>query len=231
METVLPYLAISMGFMSSFHCIGMCGPIALAIPVRSGSVSGRYFNYVLYNLGRTSTYTLLGLIAGSMAATISLVGYLKYFSVAAGIILIIYAVGPAAWNRYYQPPALWRNMIRKVKTAMSSVLLSHHTGARYLLGMLNGLLPCGMVTMALVSSMATGKAWSGGVFMFLFGLGTLPAMLGISMFKEKISPEIRSRLFQMTPVIMLMIGLWLVIRGFMLDFPAGSSAIPVCTGN
>lgn len=231
METLLPYLAISMGFMSSFHCIGMCGPIALAIPVKSTSPVSRGINYILYNLGRSTTYMLLGILVGSLAATIALTGYFEYFSIAIGVLLVLYAVGPATWNKYYQMPLFWQNLVKKVKKRMASIIHSSNPGSRVFLGMLNGLLPCGMVTMALAGSMATGSAWSGGGFMFLFGLGTFPAMLGISLFKEKITPRFRSTLYKLSPLFVFAIGLWLIIRGVMFHLPHASHSIPVCTGN
>lgn len=231
MGTLLPYLAISMGFMSSFHCIGMCGPIALAIPVKTTSAISRFFNYFIYNIGRAVTYLILGLITGSIAETVSLTGYFSYFSIAVGILLILYAVGPSTWNKYYRMPHFWQKLVKNVKIKMASVIHSSHPMSRLILGMLNGLLPCGMVTMALAASMATGKAVTGGVFMFLFGLGTLPAMLGIGLFKEKISPRFRSFLYRLSPVFVFLIGGWLIIRGYMGYLAIATSVIPVCGGN
>jgi len=230
METLLPYLAISMGFMSSFHCLGMCGPIALAIPVKASSAYSRIFLYLLYNIGRAVTYMLLGFIVGSIAATVSMAGYFNYFSIGIGVLLVLYAIGPSSLNKYYQMPRFWQVIVRNVKKNMAAVIQSSHPLSKVFLGMLNGLLPCGMVTMALAGSMATGNALSGGIFMFLFGMGTFPAMLGIGLFKEKISPKFRSAIYRLSPVFVFLIGIWLIIRGFLYDFGKVADTIPVCTG-
>lgn len=230
METLLPYLAFSMGFMSSFHCLGMCGPIALAIPVKASSAYSRIFLYLLYNIGRAVTYMLLGLIVGSIASTVSMAGYFSYFSIAIGVLLVLYAVGPSSLNKYYQMPRFWQFIVSNVKKNMAAVIRSSHPLSKVFLGMLNGLLPCGMVTMALAGSMATGTAVSGGIFMFLFGIGTFPAMLGIGLFKEKISPKFRSAIYRLSPVFVFLIGIWLIIRGLLFDFGSVTDTIPVCTG-
>ena len=103
-----------------------------------------------------------------------------------------------------------------------------------LLGMLNGLLPCGMVYLALISSVATGSILGGGLFMFLFGAGTLPMMMTVGFFKNWFTPALRTRMRKLTPVMLVVAGIWLVGRGVFIEYPSGkvgsSSEITICHG-
>jgi hypothetical protein len=230
MGTVLPYIALSMGFVSSFHCLGMCGPIALAIPVHTNRSWIRYINYLFYNTGRACTYALLGLFVGSIAQSIQIAGYLQYLSLAIGIALMLYAVNTRLSTQWVHPPVFWVKLVGNLKKQMAVFLTSPSIGTRFLLGMLNGLLPCGMVAMALISSMATGGGWRAAIFMFLFGVATFPVMLGVSFLKAYITPRFRSAITKYTPLFLFFIGLWMIARGSIIHLPAVSASIPVCTG-
>lgn len=100
-----------------------------------------------------------------------------------------------------------------------------------LLGMLNGAIPCGMVYMALLSSVATGNVWGGAIFMALFGLGTMPAMLALGIAKQQFTPALRTRIRKLTPVLIAIAGIWLVARGVMTSPPGPSGSaesITIC---
>src|SRR5690606_26957427 len=84
------WTAFLLGFLGSFHCVGMCGPIALAV---SGHKASRYvYHKVLYNLGRSVTYALLGLIVGSLGFSLSLAGAQQWFSIAMGVLILVIAL-------------------------------------------------------------------------------------------------------------------------------------------
>jgi sulfite exporter TauE/SafE len=232
MMSVLPYLALSMGLMSSFHCIGMCGPIALALPIQKGNRWQQFSALVIYNSGRAVTYGLLGLLIGSIGSSIAWIGYFRYLSVFAGLLMLGYVFWPAFLDRYFNAPVFWQKAVHAVRTQMGEMLRSRKMHGWLMLGVLNGLLPCGMVYLALISSVATGS-WAGsGIYMLLFGIGTWPMMMAVGFFKQWLTPSLRSGMRRITPVVLAAAGIWLVARGIMIQYPTGqpTDQITVCHG-
>lgn len=231
MISTLPYLAVSMGLVSSFHCMGMCGPIALALPVRAGNRWQRVAGSVTYNAGRTLTYGLLGMIVGTIGTSLAWMGFLRYGSVAIGGLMLASVIWPAAVNRHLHLPALWTQAAGRLKQRMTKALKKGNFSGILALGMLNGLIPCGLVYMALVSSVVTGSITGGGMFMLLFGAGTIPAMAGIGLAGQLLTPALRIRFRKITPVLVAVAGIWLIARGIVAPNHSGThppSAITIC---
>jgi uncharacterized protein len=227
----LPLLAITMGLLSSLHCIGMCGPIALALPVRTGGTRQKLFALGVYNTGRTLTYASLGAAIGVLGSGLAWMGFLKYLSVLAGVAMLAYVLWPAHLNRYLHLPTFWQQIVKKIKQKMSVRLKRQGLASWLILGTLNGALPCGMVSLALVSSLATGTASGGALYMLLFGVGTVPTMMAVGFFKQFISTVWRIRIHRFTPVLVGIAGVLLVIRGIVIN-PSHTEehAITVCAG-
>lgn len=232
MNPALPYLALTMGFMSSFHCIGMCGPIALALPVQGGSKWRQLTALIVYNLGRILTYAALGAVIGLFGTSLAFLGYLKYLSVFAGALMLTYMLWPTRLNAALHVPLFWQKWVGRIKSNMSKVIRNNRLKRRLILGLLNGLLPCGLIYLALVSSVATGSFTGGAIYMLLFGLGTFPAMMLVGIFKNKISSTVRTRLHQITPIMIAIAGIWLIARGLTISPPTSQNKteIPVCHG-
>ncbi|CAG5069373.1 hypothetical protein DYBT9623_02109 [Dyadobacter sp. CECT 9623] len=232
MTTALPLLALTMGLVSSLHCIGMCGPIALAMPVHRGSRWRQAAGLLTYNFGRAGGYVLLGLLVGSIGASLAWIGLLKYLSIAVGFTMLLYVFWPGSFNSHFRPPVFWVKIVSDLKKKMALLLQSGDLEKSALLGFLNGLLPCGMVYMALLSSVATGSIAGSGVYMLLFGLGTFPAMLAVGFARQKITPAIRSKINYFTPFVLALAGIWLVARGFLTELPQPQSgkatSVTVC---
>lgn len=230
MTTALPYLAFSMGLLSSFHCIGMCGPIALALPIHKGTRFQQWSGLTIYNSGRIVSYSMLGLLTGTIGASLAWVGFLRYLSILAGIVMLFYVFWPARLDIYFHPPIFWVRFVNALKKRMSAMLQSRSVGSWLMLGIFNGLIPCGMVYMALVSSVATGSVAGGGVYMMIFGLGTLPAMISVGVAKQKFPPALRSRIRKLMPVMLAVAGIILVLRGILVEFPVPGKAdsITIC---
>ncbi|TDE18722.1 sulfite exporter TauE/SafE family protein [Dyadobacter psychrotolerans] len=221
-----------MGLMSSFHCIGMCGPIALALPIQKGNRWQQLAGLLLYNSGRALTYAFLGLLIGSVSSSLAWIGYLRYLSVFAGIIMLSYVFWPAFLDKYFHVPMFWQKTIQSVRTKMGAMLRSRTIHGWLFLGILNGLLPCGMVYLALISSVATGSMAGSGIYMLLFGIGTLPMMMMVGFFKQWLTPALRSRMRKITPIVLTAAGIWLVARGVLIEYPTNqpSGQITICHG-
>jgi sulfite exporter TauE/SafE len=232
MKEALPYLAFSMGLMSSFHCIGMCGPISLALPVHKGTNLQKMTGLFLYNMGRAITYALLGLIVGSIGQAFSWFGLFRYMAIFIGVLMLSYALWPFQLDTKLHTPSVWQKLIQMLKRQMQLRLKTNTKLSWFLIGSLNGLLPCGMVYMALMTSLATGHHLQGSLFLFIFGLGTFPAMLAVGFFQKWFSPQIRTRIKKATPILMATAGIWLIVRGLLIEYPTHlshkSDSITIC---
>ncbi|CAG5004238.1 hypothetical protein DYBT9275_03328 [Dyadobacter sp. CECT 9275] len=219
-----------MGLLSSFHCIGMCGPIALALPVHRGNKFQQFAGLTAYNTGRAITYSALGILTGTLATSLVWIGYFRYMSVGAGVLLLCYVLYSSRLEKHFNPPLFWQKQINRLKSGMKAMLGSKSFGGWFLLGSLNGLLPCGMVYLALVSSMATGSISGSATFMLLFGVGTWPMMMLTGYFKNLITPALRTRMRRLVPVMLSVAGIWLVVRGLAIEYPTTTknNSIPVC---
>ncbi len=214
----------------------MCGPIALALPVHRGSRLRQWAGLLTYNFGRVSTYAILGATIGALGGAMLWVGYLRYLSIIAGVAMLLYVAWPARLDRLLKVPAIWQKLIGRLRSHMATRLRSHKLSGQATLGMLNGLLPCGLVYLALISSIGTGSATTGAAYMLAFGLGTLPMMMAVGFFKQWFSPALRSHMRRLTPVMVAVAGIWLLGRGLLIRVPAGPlysaapTEIPLCHG-
>ena len=181
-----------LGLTSSLHCIGMCGPIAMAIPVNRKNNWTILSGVLQYNLGRVLTYAILGLLVGSIGLTVESFGILQWLSIISGVLLILYA-----WRKWlghiFTAKLPQVNINGFVSKGMGSVLSSSFPFKLPLLGFLNGLLPCGMVYIALMNALLAGGQLSSSMAMILFGLGTLPSMIAVGFAAGKITGKLRSK--------------------------------------
>lgn len=207
--------ALITGLLSSLHCVGMCGPIALATPATGTSRSSIILGKLLYNLGRTISYASLGYGFGLFGSGFKMAGMQQTLSIAAGILMIAGAIWGERFLASVQSTALggWR------MKAMSQWFGKRGYQASFMVGVFNGLLPCGMVYIALLGSLATQSALAGSLFMIVFGLGTIPMMFSISLMGMFIPSSSRSLIRRFTPVLVVMIGCLFVLRGMNLGIP------------
>ena len=204
------WTALILGFLGSFHCVGMCGPIALAV----GGSRGNSFlvNKILYNLGRSITYAILGLIIGSIGFSLSLAGIQQGFSITMGAIILIMALSYKKADQFVTIPAL-SGLVVWVKGRLSRFLKAGGSLAFFGTGLANGLLPCGMVYMALVAAMAFQSPLLGATYMFFFGIGTIPLLLTLMYSGSFIPVGARQKLQRAIPYIGVFIGLVFIYRG------------------
>lgn len=218
------WTALVLGFLGSFHCVGMCGPIALAV---GGSSSNKLlFNKILYNLGRSFTYAGLGLIVGGLGFSLAMAGIQQGVSVAMGILVVFISLGYKKVDQLLTIRAL-SGVVSWVKSRLFQFLKAGSKTAFFATGLINGLLPCGMVYMALVVAMGMQSPVFGSLYMFFFGLGTIPMLLAL-MVSGSLLPVVRRQQIQKAiPYFGIVVGLLMVFRGLGLGVPGLSPEMAV----
>ncbi|MES2477562.1 MAG: sulfite exporter TauE/SafE family protein [Bacteroidota bacterium] len=208
---------LGIGLFGSFHCVGMCGPIALSLPIYGKSKVEKLFLILLYNLGRASTYAAFGALFGFMGKQFWLFGYQRAFSVLLGVsILVLLFVSKFLHGK----SGMIEAVLIRIKASLASLLKSPSNSlSYYFIGLVNGLLPCGLVYLAVGSAMATGNAFSGAALMFMFGLGTFPLMISLMIFGRFISLSFRNRMRRLVPVFITVTALVIMLRGMNLGIP------------
>lgn len=211
--------AISLGFLGSFHCIGMCGPIALALPVNQYSPFKKYFGILLYNAGRIITYTLLGLLFGLLGQSFFIGGLQQGVSIGIGLLLLASVIIPNLSFINNQHFLFLYKLINHLKNQLGKLFNKRGIHFLFFIGLLNGLLPCGLVYLGIAGAIATGHYLKGAEFMFYFGLGTAPIMFAVSMLGQFISVRFRNTIRKTVPVMISIMAVMLIIRGLNLGIP------------
>src|SRR3989344_2027322 len=211
--------AFLLGLFGSLHCLGMCGPIALSLPVHKYGLLKKYGGIALYNLGRISSYALIGLLFGTIGTSFRLFGFQQYLSIAFGVLLLLYIVVSKSKIAYRFTIVRFDFFFNRLKSKMKFFFQSKKFHALFAIGFLNGLLPCGMVYMSLAGALATGSSFQGMIFMILFGLGTVPMMFTIAQVGDLISLNLRSKIVKIIPYSLALMSILLILRGLNLGIP------------
>lgn len=207
------------GFLGSLHCAGMCGPIALALPVPEGTKRVFVIGRVLYNSGRVVTYAALGVIAGFLGKYLALAGAQQMLSIVLGCCVIVAVLFPALQRRFALHVPMLGRVVSALSRAVARRITLSTTPGLFVLGLLNGLLPCGFVYLALAAAATTGETLNAVVFMAGFGGGTVPVMLAIGLMGKSIRLGLRNRLASALPVLGVVLGVLFVLRGLNLGIP------------
>lgn len=229
MEYSLIISALGLGVASGFHCVGMCGPIALSMGFSRKQAASYYLQNLTYQLGRIFTYALLGAVLGLVGEGFKFAGFQQYLTIFAGILLIIFAVSSTGGNNVATKMPFLSRFLMNLKIRLGKILQKADYRSRFATGVLNGLLPCGMVYMALTAALAAGGIWQSSAFMALFGLGTLPFMFAVVLAGNLITQKFRSLVLKFVPVLMVMLGSLFVLRGLELGIPYVSPKAEVMT--
>jgi hypothetical protein len=208
-----------LGFFGSLHCIGMCGPIVLALPVRKGGSFVFILRHVSYNLGRVATYGLFGFIFGILGNRIALSGFQQVLTISAGILLLLYFVIPLnVKSRFLINPVL-NKPITYLKKLLSRLLQNTTIAGFFLIGLLNGFLPCGFVYIGIAGALVLSDPLLSMMFMILFGFGTIPALLGTALAGKFVSIGFRKLFLKLIPVFSVLLALIFILRGLNLGIP------------
>lgn len=220
------FSGIILGLLGSLHCLGMCGPIAFMLPLDRSKPEKKFLQLSLYHLGRLFSYGLLGLAFGLVGKSLQLFGFQQKLSIAIGILMILLVVIP---SKYYSKLSLTGPVykaIGKVKSKLGAELKKQAPDTFLTIGFLNGFLPCGLVYMALFAAIAMGSAFQGGLYMVLFGLGTIPLMTTAVYASTFFGSNVKTKIRKWVPAFVVLIGLLFIVRGLGLGIPYLSPVEP-----
>jgi uncharacterized protein len=207
------------GLFGSFHCIGMCGPIAIALPIPNSNNLNFVLGRLLYNLGRIATYSFLGAVFGLLGSRLVISGFQQSISITLGVTIVIAVLIPAKYKAKISQHKLVQKITLPLKKGISDLFKQGTFSAMFLIGILNGFLPCGLVYVALAGAIASGDAISGTAVMILFGIGTFPTMFAATLFGKFINLNIRRKITKAIPALALVLGLLFIVRGMALGIP------------
>ncbi|MEC4050860.1 sulfite exporter TauE/SafE family protein [Flavobacterium sp. SUN046] len=207
------YSALIFGLISSFHCIGMCGPIAMMLPVDHKNPTKKALQILTYQLGRLTAYSTLGLLFGLMGRGFFLAGMQQRMSIAVGVMMIAIVLIPERIFAKYNFSKPVYKLISKVKTSLGSQFKRKTPDALFTIGLLNGFLPCGLVYAALFGAIAMQNVGLGITYMFLYGLGTIPLMSAVVYVSNFLTVPFRNKLQKIIPIVTVIIGTLFILRG------------------
>lgn len=207
------WAAISIGLLSSFHCFGMCGPIAFALPLNRKNTFSKVSGSLTYQLGRLITYMVLGGLFGLLGRGLITAGLQKGVSIGLGILILVSVLAPRLLGKTLPVESVVYKGIGKVKSLLGRFFKNSSYSSLFSIGLLNGLLPCGMVYIALAGAIKAGTWLDGATFMLFFGVGTLPMMIAAGFAQDWISLKWRNKMQKATPYIIAILGVMFILRG------------------
>lgn len=211
--------AFIFGIVSSLHCIGMCGPIALMLPVDRSNPSKKVIQIMTYHLGRLSAYALIGLVFGLLGRGLFIAGFQQKLSIFIGVMMILFVLIPEKTFAQYNFSKPIYKIISQVKTRLGQQFKNKSLQSLFTIGFLNGMLPCGMVYVALFGAIAMQNISFGVLYMILFGLGTVPLMSSVVYINSILTVSVRNKIKKVIPAVAVVIGVLFILRGMGLGIP------------
>ena len=209
-----------MGLIGSVHCIGMCGPLVMALPIAQQTNFQKWQSILLYHFGKITSYAILGILLGLFGSQLPLYGVQENLSIVMGSIMLLYVIYVFVIKSKWVPQFLKFNILYTfIIKKMGGLFKSKNRAVFYLIGFLNGLLPCGMIYLALTSALATQNVFQGGLIMAFFGLGTMPALIMVAIGGQYFGIPFRKKIQSLLPLIIFSMGVLLILRGMNLGIP------------
>lgn len=225
--------AFILGLLGSFHCVGMCGPIAFMLPVDRSNSFRKVTQIFTYHFGRLLAYSIIGLFFGLVGKSLYIFGLQQQLSIAIGVLMIVVVLIPVqTFNKYNFSKPIY-SIISKVKSSLGKALKKKTADTFLTIGFLNGFLPCGLVYMAVFASLAMPNATQGSLYMALFGLGTIPLMTSAIYLGKFLNTRMKQRIQKAIPVFVIIIGMLFIVRGLGLGIPylSPTPVTEIATGN
>lgn len=211
--------AILLGLVGSLHCAGMCGPVAVALPLNNRSWFARISGGLLYNTGRTITYAALGAFFGLAGMGLAIGGMQQWVSIILGAVMILAVIIPRLGAAKSKVAGLTDSISGLLKKPFIKLFRIRTYSSLFIIGLLNGFLPCGLVYIALAGALVMSRVHQGAVYMIFFGIGTIPMMLAISVAGNILSQKLRKRLAKAIPLFIILLGILFILRGMNLGIP------------
>ncbi len=202
-----------LGMMSSFHCAGMCGPIVLMLPADDKNRTKVFMSRLIYNAGRILMYLLIGILSGILGWSFALKGFQRELSVLSGVMIllsVLFFSGKTGRKKAMELSALYS---ARVRPGLKKLFADKSNISLFMIGLLNGLLPCGFVYLAIAGSAASGSFSGAILYMSFFGFGTLPVMMILSAAGIWMNHQIGTVFKKLTPAIAVLLALLLIYRG------------------
>ena len=220
MENISLISIITIAILGSFgHCVGMCGGIVIAYS--STKVQGNWnkskqtFSHILYSFGRVITYTLLGAIFGFLGSVTTFNSTTNgLFLIFTGLVMLL--VGLSLFGKLKFLTLIEHSVSKQAwyQKSFKKLIASDSLSSFYLLGMLNGLLPCGFVYFFAITAASTGSALYGALVMFIFGVSTIPALFSlgffVGLFKQS---EFRNLMVKLASIAVILYGVYIIYLG------------------
>lgn len=211
--------AFILGLLGSLHCVGMCGPIALMLPLGNSKGLKKIGLISSYHFGKMISYGLIGLVLGSLGMGISIFGYQQQLSVATGALIILFGLFPAlSRTRLFKAKWIYKP-ISYIKSSLGASLKKNKADTLLTIGFLNGFLPCGLVYMAMMGALANGSATTGALYMMFFGLGTAPLLTTLIYSSSLIKKNTLQKIKKLIPIFVILLGVLFILRGLGLGIP------------
>ena len=224
---ILLWTGFLFGLLGSLHCLGMCAPLIWAIPESQEGKRKWWLNKLAYNSGRAITYALLGVIIGLIGESLSLAGWQQYISIFTGALMLLFLV----FSKGQIPQSFMlgpvNRLIHQVKSALARFIKGNSPKTNLILGLYNGLLPCGLVYMALIASLSMSSVQGSMLYMLVFGLGTFPMMIAAAYFGSRIKNWNKNLHKVWVPRFVALVAILLIIRGLNLGVPYLSPKVDV----
>ena len=208
------WTAFIIGIAGSLHCVGMCGPIVLALPAKINSKNLAYIiKRLLYNIGRVTTYALIGIVVGYLGQSLKIWGYQQTLSILIGVIILLWVIFPKKYHKIITEQSFIKKGFNFLQRHISKLFKKQDYISFYAIGILNGFLPCGFVYMGAAGAASTGNYFSGGLYMILFGFGTVPALFVLSIFGKYFNQSLRNKFNKAVPYFAVILALLFILRG------------------
>ncbi len=210
-------LPFFMGLLGSLHCAVMCGPLMLGLPLQKSSHLKSALQVLLYQAGRVLVYVFMGVFVGWIGNSITVFVNHQMLSLSLGIVLVAFTFVQFSTRYSHRLNKIQYVMVAPISKLMGKIFGLPFWG--FFAGMLNGLIPCGMVYLALATALHTASVKGGATFMFLFGLGTTPLMLMIALGGVYLKKYITFNTQKLIPWFMFFMGVLLIFRSANLGIP------------
>jgi sulfite exporter TauE/SafE len=213
------YTALMIGLVGSLHCIGMCGPIAVALPLGNKGWFYRLIGGITYNVGRILSYAALGAVFGLLGQGIEMAGLQKWASILIGTVMVLSVIFPALFKGKVKVEQIFFGYAGKMISKFRKLFKISSIPSLFTIGILNGLLPCGLVYVAIAGAINTNSFYDGIIFMIMFGVGTIPVMLAIPLLGNMIGQKARRKFSGILNVFIVILGILFILRGLSLGIP------------